>query len=714
MVALLAFLNAAWAAELSGVVRERGTRDPLRQAEVLLPDGTTLAVDGGGRFRTTLPDGTWVVTVRAPGYLDGVWEVVLPPDVELVAFLEPAPPTPEIVVESRRDEPQVAALTLDREQVERIPGTHGDAFRLVQALPGVTLTREYAPGAGSLSLRGALPGESRIYLDGMELPYLFHFQDYASVVPSRLLDELQVLPSTFNASWGDAVGGVVAATSRPPEVEAAHGGVNLSLVMGGAWVAAPLGPSASTSASARRSYADWLGSDSDQYTVWPVFWDYLGRYERLWADRHVVSLTLLGAGDGYGRLAREVDEQSPFTVEDNPEFTSKRQFHGLSLRSRSSYERARLDTLAAVVADSWHTAVALDSASRRDLYGQVRLDGVVQLLDPLYLAVGGDVKLVDLALHAGVERAWLELEREAPLLARGVDVDEGLRRAVGGVYLEPRWTVGPLRLQPGLRVNADSASRTLAVDPRLTARLELPQDLRLRAAVGLYSQAPSLDALSTAIGDPDLDMTLSQQAAVGGDLALAGRLEVGLDAWAKWLQHTVETTAGEAPRAVDGSAWGTELVLRYRLREKVFLSAFGTLGRSWRDGHPADHDQPYAAGLAGAWTLGGGWGVGLRWRYAAGLPLTPVASSIYDGDIDDYLPVPGPRNSERMPDYQKVDLRLDKTITFRRWTVSGYAELWWVPGDASALYPVYAFDYSQRTLVGGPSFVPLVGGSAEF
>jgi hypothetical protein len=106
--------------------------------------------------------------------------------------------------------------------------------------------------------------------------------------------------------------------------------------------------------------------------------------------------------------------------------------------------------------------------------------------------------------------------------------------------------------------------------------------------------------------------------------------------------------------------------------------------------------------------------VGARYRYGAGLPYTPVVGGLYLADTDGYAAIQGEENSARMPDYQKLDLQVEREWAFRAWTLSAYAALWWVPASGNALYPVYSYDYSEQKLVVGPPFVPLVGMEASF
>ncbi len=710
MISVL-LLAAAHAAPVTGQLRALGSRDPL-VGFVGWQDGLT-PTDRRGAFSLELPEGTWELRFMADGYVPQRLRVDVPLAQPLVVYLDAEPAPLEVVVEARVDSPHGSFQILDRERVEDTPGTHGDPFRLVQSLPGVAHTREFSPTAGALSLRGAAPGDSRFFLDGVEIPYLFHFQEYASVFHTRLLERLEVYPSTFGASYGNAVGGIVEAVSRPPEAERVHGGVNGSLVNGGGWVASPVGAHGAAAGSARRSYADWLGRGSDQYTVWPVFWDYMGRYDHELRPGHRVSVTLFGAGDRYARLARVVDELDPLELEADPEFTFDRAFHAVSLRATDDLGWVMLESSLSLVHDRWDGQVADDHQRRRERYAWWREDALVSLADELDVAVGFEAKLTEVAREAAVSQPWAELGLEAPLLTRGLPVDETLRRVRGGAYVEPRLVWGDLRVQPGLRVQWDTSLGGFAADPRVTVRYKPLDVVQVRAAAGRYSQSPSLDALSPTSGDPSLGWIHSDQASVGVDLALVGRIEVGADLWGKRLYDTVVELPGVAPRAEDGWAAGLELTSRYRLRDRFFAGMSFTLGRSVREGAPFEYDQPFAFGAVGSYSTETGWTFGARYRYSVGLPYTPIEDGLYDGDSDTYAPVFGEPNSVRMPPYQKLDLRVAKELPLRRFVLSGYVDLWLVPPANAVLYPIYSYDYRQLTYVSGPSVIPLVGVQAE-
>jgi len=711
--ALMSAAGLVWAGELSGAVRERGTGDPVPGA--IVQSGDIFAqCDDEGRYTLSLPDGEVTVQALAPGFAAEDRALTLPTTAPVDFFLVAAPPGVEVIVEARRQLPHVSGQVLDRERIEKTPGTYGDPVRLLQSLPGVAVTPEYSPKAGDVAVRGALPGESRFFFDGVEIPYLFHFQQYASVFHTRLVDELAFYPSTFGAPYGNATGAVVWATSREPETTRLHGGVDLSAIMGGGYITTPLGPGA-LSASARRSFADLGENSSDQYTVWPVFWDYLARYDQDLGDpnRHL-SVTAFGAGDQYGRYAGDAAILDPLEQEANPELTSDRAFHALSTRYALTNDAGRHDTALAVVQDTLNTSLDGQAALRQDRYAWLRHDSLLGLGDKVILATGVEAKASAITRRNESDRAVPEVQREAPLLGRGLVVDERLVGGVVGVWVEPRLTLGITRTQLGLRAQWDTGSRSLGLDPRLSVTVSPRDDLRFKLAVGRYTQAPMLDHLSPVTGDPTLPAGRSDQVAGGVETAIAGRWELGVEGWGKRLQDVIVEPIGQGPYAVDGVAWGVELTSRYRLKDQFFTALSVTVGRSLRDGWPSDYDQPFALSWVASYDLNEVWNVGVRYRYAMGLPYTPATGGLYVGDTDTYDPLLGDPNSARLADYQKIDVHAERAVTLRTWTLVIYGELWLVPPRNNEMYVIYSYDYSQQAAVAGPRLLPLGGVRADF
>lgn len=712
MMAVLLLCGLSWAATLTGQVREFGSGDPLEDA--LITHGETeVRTDRKGGFAIELPDsGEVKLMVLAADHDPAFVTLEMPQSEPLVVYLRKGPPPMEVVVEARAELPHPSAQVLDRERVEKAPGTFGDPVRLLQSLPGVATTPEYGPASGVLAIRGSAPEETRYYLDGVEIPYLFHFNNYSSVFHTRLLEDIAFLPSTFGATYGNATGAIVEASSRRPDPLKLHAGVNVNLIMAGGYMTAPVGESGGLSVSARRSYQD--ARQNDQFSVWPTFYDYLARYDQdLGSSDHHLAMTFFGAGDRYARYVFDAEEFDALEVETSPSLVFDRDFHTAAIRLYDQFGGVTSRTSLALVWDSWSGELPDENQLRLHRYAWARNDSIWSVSPGAQLAFGVELKPESVRRDATVERAWSELRDEAPMLARGVSVDEELSRLIWGAYVEPRLRWGRLRAQPGLRIQGAGQGH-LGVDPRLSLWWQTNPNVRMWGAAGRYSQFPSLDLLSPVTGDPDLGIARSDQAAAGVDLAIAGRWELGLSAWGKDYQDTWLQVPGQVAEAVDGYAYGLEISSRYRMREHFFAWTSLALGRSVRDDAPFDYDQPWSFDLLASWDFRPNWNVGLRYRYSSGLPYTPVQGSVYEGDSDSYTPVMGEVNSVRLVNYMKIDAHIERSFVMRNWTLVAYAEGWLVPPANNGMYVVYSYDFSDQATVSGPVFLPLVGLRAEF
>jgi hypothetical protein len=742
MLALLAWLTTAAPAQQEPVeapvqapaeIMVQGTVVDQRGAPL---EGAWITVEGapshtrsgvGGNFslplRATMGQPV-VLKLSLAGFEDATVRVVAPPAGPLMIAMSTGTPLGggamgEIVVEDAQEEAAPIAHVLDREQVELTPGTHSDAVRLVQALPGVAVTREYAPGAGALAIRGSGPDEHRLYLDGVELPYLFHFKQFTSVVNTGLLEELTLYPSAVGAAHGDATGAVVDARTQALTPDRPLAGIDVNAIMAGGMLRTPLGRDLFLSASGRRSYMDWIvGGGSGQYTVWPVFWDAYARLDHVPNPDHRTALTVLAASDRWERLVREPEELDPFEAKSEPVLDYSHRYLTTSLIRHDASGSYRSDGTVALVLDRWPAELQSWWQDRRETNLQAREDLVWLMRDDLHLAVGARARAERVLRVAAVDQAWPEVVQEAPLLARGVPVDERIDRVRAGAYAELRANLGSWRILPGVRLDHDTLTGAWSPDPRLGLKWRPTPSLTVRAGLGRYSQFPSSDALSPATGDPTLPAIRSEQIALGMDGVIHDRLTLTADAYAKGMREMVLETPGEAPMGgVEGRAVGGEFGARYRIRKVFFFWTTVSMSHSQRllEGSwiPFDWYQPLTLGLVASWTFRPSWNAGLRYRYGAGFPYTPVVDGVYQASSDSYEPTLGERNSATMPVYQKIDLHLEHRWERDHWRGAIYAEGWIIPGRANEMYPVYSYDYDEETFVYGPHFVPILGVRGE-
>lgn len=79
----------------------------------------------------------------------------------------------ETVVRGDREKKEVIRHTLERQELQKIPGTFGDPIRVLQNLPGVARAPYVS---GQLIVRGASPSQTDTLMDGVSIPLLYHLE----------------------------------------------------------------------------------------------------------------------------------------------------------------------------------------------------------------------------------------------------------------------------------------------------------------------------------------------------------------------------------------------------------------------------------------------------------------------------------------------------------------------------------------------------------
>jgi len=222
----------------AGVVRERGTRDPLANAQVVIGEGDaameTLS-DDRGRFEVKdAPAGTQRVVVLLPGYskFETTETFANGQRTDVTYFVrKQVYGGYETIVRAPRERKEVAQVTLKQEEIRLIPGTNGDAFRVVQNLPGVARSPF---GLGFLVIRGSKAWDTRTFVDEAPVPLLFHFGGLFSTYNSNLLESLTFQQGNYGAEYGRGTAGLVSATARTPSKKGVHGyfDVNIADISG--------------------------------------------------------------------------------------------------------------------------------------------------------------------------------------------------------------------------------------------------------------------------------------------------------------------------------------------------------------------------------------------------------------------------------------------------------------------------------------------------
>ena len=554
----------------------------------------------------------------------------------------------EVVVHGDKLAPTVRSFT--RAEVRELPGSFGDPFRAIEALPGVT---PIISGVPFFFVRGAPPGNVGYFLDGIRVPLLYHVGLGPSVVHPGIIERVDLYPGGYPARFGRFAGGIVAGETTPPRPEL-HGEANLRLIDAGALMEAPFDGGRGTAlAGGRYSYTGLLLSLLSPEAVLE-YWDYQLRVSHDVSARDTVTLFSFGAYDFLGEK-REGRVETVLGTE----------FHRLDLRWD---RRATRDT---DVRMALTVGYDLTRGGDEDFYMRDRM-----------LALRSEVRhrpSRDVALRVGADVALDHYDVHTPNFAEDADDQEDFERffpertdLAMGVHGELALEVARgISVTPGLRLDlysSDGASR-LGIDPRISARFGITPKLRTIHAFGIAHQPPSfvvpVPGFQLAGLRGGLQRSLQSSAGVEYDLPedFTGSLTLFQNVF---FDMTDRLGGGGDDDDLDrrslGSAVGAEVMLRRPLTQRLGGYFAYTLSRSTRsfgrEHFPAAFDRTHVLNLALAYDLGRRWRAGSRLVYYSGFPAEEATSTEVRS-----------KSPKRVPDFYRVDLRLEK-----RWRLgeSGY------------------------------------------
>jgi TonB family protein len=715
------------------------------------PAGEEARTDEKGAFTfSELAPGKYTVLIRAPGYKPlPVEETLAAGEATEVKYrLSPAGDGAlEVTVEGERPPREVTKRTITQEEIERIPGTNGDALKSLQSLPGVARP----PGLlGLLIVRGSAPQDTQTFIDGTPVPLIYHFGGLSSVVPTEVLSKIDFYPGNFGAEYGRVQGGIVDVGLRAPKSEY-HGLVQADFIDARLMAEGPIpGLDGWTFlAAARRSYigallAPVLSAAGASVTEAPVYSDYQFMIAKKPTPHSSFRVTFFGSDDAFELLLEKPTANQP-TIAGSSTFHTG--FQRLQLHYDNTFSSGdRLNVLVGFGRDEIDFGAGAISFSRdfRSLSGRAEYSK----------KLGRGV-----TLDAGIDMygGFYDVEAQLPPLPRpGAPPDGPFATSPptstylnGGsfqpaVYLEGE--ISPdanTRIVPGIRLDYFNITRQFDFSPRVNARYDLHKEFprtTLKAGVGLYYQQPQFEEVTAPFGTPDLKSNRSIQSAIGAEQEFTRHLEASLEGFYKYLDHQVTATASASgasttyTNAGTGYVVGGELLVKYKPDAHFFGWIAYTLSRSIRQdgtGMPEYlflYDQPHILTVLGSYNFRNGWEFGARFRLISGNLVSPNVCNVGSAGCDPnrtnalfaastgtYTPIPlGGPASERLPLFHQLDLRVDRAWQFTHWKFSMYLDVQNAYNQANVEGLSYNFNYTSRQFVAGLPILPSLGMRGEF
>lgn len=742
---------------IEGQVLEAGLRTPLARATVVVvpaePDAAigvvrkkdyretetpawqaTSQTDEDGRFAIRgVPDGKAKVIVLLPGFERQEYVEALDRGETLGVkyFVQRLPTNPyRTIVRTENPREEVARRSISVEEINALPGTQGDALKSIQNFPGIAR----APfGIGLLAIRGTGPNDSAVYLGYHEIPTLFHFGGLTSVFNSDILARIDFIPGNFDSRYGDAIGGIISVEPRAGRRDGYHGYIDSDVFDTGVLFEGKIGKG-SFALSGRRSYIDAilpLAIPDDaglNITVAPRYYDYQALFDYPVGGGNL-SIRGFGSDDRTTLIAANPNE---IETDQRNQFETISYFHRADIVYTKRLGRwnflvtpsYRHEYLRIGVSDALSLGLTTNNLTGRAEVGY-------QLTRGTALTVGAEYRSF-----------WFDIDVSSPAPTAGGtgSTDERLRTRVSGFAADPalyttlQLGLGKrLTLYPGVRVTYYSAlDNIVTFDPRLRFGVQVAEKTTLKGGIGIYSQAPQPIEYSDVYGNPRVGPERGLQNSVG--IAQAFPYGITLDAtvFFNYLFANVAssflTEFRDGPMPVPenyantqiGRTYGAEILLRKELTSNFFGWLAYTISRSERRNAPGedwvlfDFDQTHILTLIGVYRLPRGWQVGARFRIVSGNPDTPIVGGVLDAATGGYTPIRGRLNSERIPFFHQLDLRVDKKWTWRRLSFTTYLDILNVYNAQNVEFWNYSYNYRKRQEIASLPIIPSLGVKLEF
>jgi hypothetical protein len=638
LLALAALVSVAEAAPFTGVIVDKASGKPVDGA--LVVGATTSA--------TANPDGTFVIEVEgnetqvlvtAPGY--GMLVV----DIGQARIELEASTTEVIDVEGELPViPTAKPYELTPHELRGLAGTGNDELRAAQALPGVA---RLPFSFGGIVMRGTSPRDNLVYLDGIEVPFAFHFGGITAFYPSTMLSGLTISNGGVDASYGRAQGGMVSLKTRESRGDKWRTGGSVGLLDASVLSEGPI-RGGSILMGLRRSYFDIVaGPVAPDDIPLPSYWDAQVRMSFGDPATHgrITPLMFLSLDDIY------TAQPGKETFED--ESSLRAFFVRVAVPYLRQYKHVGVDVV------PWLGTNQLQFSSRTS--------GVTERFErPIYVAGTRATITHDRGWRAGVDVQGGHLSRyQAGFGHRGdkIEVTNGMTTVNWGdaaIWSDMRVGIGKrFSAKPGLRLDYYGLSSEVVVDPRVALQERLSDEWMLRQTLGRYHQPPTPGDVDDDGGNPSLKSSYIDGATLGIERELPegwtgsltgfyndGRNQgvrtttsdssfAGLGALGPAFELLLEKQLGLAFKRENIGrlrTGGGELLVKHSSKRWFGMLAY-TLSSSARTDVRGDWkkfqlDQRHNLNLAGSVTLAA-WRVGARVQVVSGTPeVAPLTGNL--------------------------------------------------------------------------------------
>lgn len=635
----------------------------------------------------------------------------------------------EVVVSGKKKqaktEVQVSKIAVTPKQIRALPSAGGqaDVAQYLTVLPGVVFTGDQG---GQLYIRGGSPVQNRILLDGMTIYNPFHSIGFFSVFETELIRNVDVLTGGFNADYGGRVSAVVDVKTREGNRKRLAGLVSASPFQAKAVVEGPIiklkeegGASVSFILTGKKSLIDqtsralysYVGDTSDIFGLF--------EQSELWKapnrDTNVVRGIPFQHEDLYGKVTLLTGNGSKLNL------------FGFKYTDAVDY---------GITNYGWNSSgggmdfTVIPANSNTIISGVVTVSGYDTYIEesdrlPRTSGISGFNAGLNFTnfgrnseLKYGLELTGFKTEFEF-INFKGFPIGQVENTTEISTYAKYRQKIGPLVIEPGIRLQYYQSLNDFNPEPRLGLKYNISDRLRFKAAGGYYSQnllstVNERDIVNLFVGflsgpeealykpgtTPGVEANRTNHRlqksihGVGGfEIDVTDNFDLNVEGYYKRFTQLIAVNRYKLestdPNFITetGDAYGLDISLKIEAKRAYLWGAYSYGFVTRNDGiqqYPPVFDRRHNLNLVGTYQLGKNkeWEAGVRWNFGSGFPFTQTQGfynniNFNNGVNTDILGgnstaqqlgiiYANERNGGRLPYYHRMDISMKRIFKFSK------------------------------------------------
>jgi len=594
-------------------------------------------------------------------------------------------------------ETRTSVVKITPRQIRQLPSVGGqpDLAQYLQVLPGVIFTGDQG---GQLYIRGGSPIQNKVLLDGMVIYNPFHSIGLFSVFETDIIRTADIFTGGFGAEFGGRISSIMNITTRDGN----------RTRFGGKFGATTFGSNLLLEGPLSKPKENNMSPSS---FIFSVKQSYLAQSSKLFYSYIDTAGLPFNFTDFYGKASFTAPNGSKlnlfaFNFNDN-----------VSYRGFSDFEWSNfgLGTNFILIPEASTTLIRGNFA-----YSNYEISLMEGDLPPRTSEINGfnmglnfTYFLVDDEINYGIEMLGFKTDFNFfNALNRKIEITQNTTELAG--YVKYKKIIGNLLLEPSFRAHYYASLSAFSPEPRLAFKYNLTEDIRFKAAAGLYSQnlisatsdrdvvnlfygfLSGPESLPSKFDGEDVTHKLqkSRHIIVGTELDVIKNLSINIEGYFKdFPQLTIinrdkvfDDTGDnwEIPDRLKkdfiietGTARGIDLSLKYELRNLYFWAVYSLSYIDRYDGvfeYKPHYDRRHNMNFVGTYVWGDkkAWEFSARWNLGSGFPFTKTQGyyeslDFSDGINTDYTSTNGALgvlyadyNTGRLPYYHRLDINLKR------------------------------------------------------